>query len=112
VIINELQNPFFRFFDPVCQSNATRSTTGKNHIHEHTAQTGSRESQTNDTNSQKKYFSKKSSFVPIEILKPPLTRAYGNGTPQKNCPFFAKIEPKTTKNGIFVTKNTVLLHHT
>jgi hypothetical protein len=65
--INELQNPFFRFFDPICKEKATRSTTGKSHIHAYTAQTGSRKSQTNDTNSQKKYFFKKSSFVPIEI---------------------------------------------
>jgi hypothetical protein len=46
MIINELQNPFFCFFDPIGKEKATRSTTGKNHIHKHTAQTGSRESQT------------------------------------------------------------------
>jgi hypothetical protein len=56
--INELQNPFFLFFDPIGKEKATRSTTGKSHIHEHTAQTGSRESQTNSQKCKKNIFQK------------------------------------------------------
>jgi hypothetical protein len=92
---------FHPVFHPTCQSKTTHDTTGKTDIHERTAQTIRCESQ---TNSQKNNFSEKSSFVPIEFTKSPSARAYRNGTPPKNSPFFAKINQKHPKTPFFSQK--------
>jgi hypothetical protein len=49
----------------------------------------------------KKIFFKKVNFCEHQILKPPLTRASGNGTPLKNRPFFTKINQKQKKQRFF-----------
>jgi hypothetical protein len=94
LIINELPNPFFCFFDPVCPSNATRSTAGKNHIYEHTAQTSSRESQINSPKFKKNIF-QKGELLWTSNLKTLINTSFRKWNPSKKPSIFHQNQPKT-----------------